>query len=78
VHGYEAGRIDIVQILLEARGFADLLERADFLQRVRDQDVRIFTAVKRARAAVTQIGPGTAPPVPQPGPPPSAPPKSDG
>ena len=52
LHGYEAGRIDIVQILLEARGFADLLERADFLQRVRDQDVRIFTAVRRARAAV--------------------------
>lgn len=52
VHGYEAGRIDAVQILLEARGFADLLERADFLQRVREQDVRIFADVKRARTAV--------------------------
>jgi murein DD-endopeptidase MepM/ murein hydrolase activator NlpD len=49
---YETGRPDAVTVILEARGFADLLERLSFLKRVRDQDVAVIHAVQRARKAV--------------------------
>ncbi len=52
VSGYETESPDLVSVVLEARGFQDLLERLAFAQRVRKQDVQIVTAVRSARRAV--------------------------
>jgi murein DD-endopeptidase MepM/ murein hydrolase activator NlpD len=47
---YVAEQPDIVTVILNAKGFADLLERGEFLERVSEQDQRIFRAVRRAKA----------------------------
>jgi murein DD-endopeptidase MepM/ murein hydrolase activator NlpD len=47
---YKADRPDVVTVILEADGFADLLERTEFMQRVSQQDVRIIDRVRRAKA----------------------------
>jgi murein DD-endopeptidase MepM/ murein hydrolase activator NlpD len=52
VSAYENDRPDIVSVVLEARGFKDLLERLSFAQRVRKQSVRIVDSVRAARRAV--------------------------
>jgi murein DD-endopeptidase MepM/ murein hydrolase activator NlpD len=52
VNGYETDRPDLVSVVLEARGFSDLLERLAFAQRIRNQDIRIVGVVRGARAAV--------------------------
>lgn len=46
---YTAGKPDLVTVILNSRGFADLLERADFMRRIRDQDQQIIQAVRLAR-----------------------------
>ena len=46
---YKADKPDVVTVILEADGFADLLERTEFMQRVSDQDGRIIARVRRAR-----------------------------
>jgi murein DD-endopeptidase MepM/ murein hydrolase activator NlpD len=51
---YEDGRPDVLTVILEARGFADLLERVDFLKRVNHENVRIVLAVRRTRTAVAR------------------------
>ena len=48
---YTADHLDVVTVILDAKGFADLLERGEFLQRVSEQDQRIFKAVAAAKAA---------------------------
>jgi peptidoglycan hydrolase CwlO-like protein len=48
---YVAGQPDLVTVVLTAHGFADLLERREFLRRIRDQDQRIIQAVRTARDA---------------------------
>jgi murein DD-endopeptidase MepM/ murein hydrolase activator NlpD len=50
---YTAEQPDVVTVVLEAKGFAELLERGEFLRRVSDQDQRIFTAVRDAKAEAT-------------------------
>jgi len=52
VSAYENDRPDIINVVLEARGFKDLLERLSFAQRVRNQSVRIVDRVRAARRAV--------------------------
>jgi murein DD-endopeptidase MepM/ murein hydrolase activator NlpD len=52
VNGYETDRPDLVSVVLEAKGFSDLLERLAFAQRIRNQDARIVGAVRAARTAV--------------------------
>jgi len=47
---YKADEPDVVTVILEADGFADLLERAEFMQRVSQQDARIIDRVRRAKA----------------------------
>ena len=42
---YKAGQPDVVTVILESDGFADLLERSEFLGRVSRQDRRIITRV---------------------------------
>jgi murein DD-endopeptidase MepM/ murein hydrolase activator NlpD len=47
---YQADAPDIVTVILDAKGFADLLERGEFMRRVSEQDQRIFKLVRSARA----------------------------
>jgi peptidoglycan DL-endopeptidase CwlO len=47
---YKADEPDVVTVILEADGFADLLERTEFMQRVSQQDARIIDRVRQAKA----------------------------
>jgi murein DD-endopeptidase MepM/ murein hydrolase activator NlpD len=47
---YKADRPDIVTVVLNANGFQDLLESADFMRRISDQDARILERVRTAKA----------------------------
>lgn len=46
---YMTGRPDIVSVVLDAHGFADLLERFEFLHRVEDRDSALLGLVRAAR-----------------------------
>jgi peptidoglycan DL-endopeptidase CwlO len=46
---YKADEPDVVTVILESNGFADLLERAEFMQRVSQQDARIIDRVRAAK-----------------------------
>jgi murein DD-endopeptidase MepM/ murein hydrolase activator NlpD len=46
---YKADEPDVVTVILEADGFADLLERTEFMQRVSQQDARIIDHVREAK-----------------------------
>src|SRR3954466_13072104 len=50
---YQTDVPDIVNVVLDAHGFADLLERGEFMQRVSEQDQRIIGIVRSARADAT-------------------------
>jgi murein DD-endopeptidase MepM/ murein hydrolase activator NlpD len=50
---YEADKPDLVTVVLNAKGFADLLERSDFLRRIGEQDRRIVRDVRAARSDAT-------------------------
>jgi murein DD-endopeptidase MepM/ murein hydrolase activator NlpD len=52
VNDYETDHPDIVSVVLEARGFQDLLERISFAQRVRKQNTEVVARVRAARRAV--------------------------
>jgi peptidoglycan hydrolase CwlO-like protein len=49
---YEGARPNLMTVILQARGFADLLEQVDFLQRVGRQDAGILAGTRAARRAV--------------------------
>jgi len=57
---YKSGQPDIVTVVLESHGFADLLERGADLRRIGEQDRAIITAVRVAKAqmaaAATRLG----------------------
>jgi murein DD-endopeptidase MepM/ murein hydrolase activator NlpD len=46
---YKADSPDVVTVILEADGFGDLLERAEFLERISDQDRQITDRVRGLR-----------------------------
>jgi murein DD-endopeptidase MepM/ murein hydrolase activator NlpD len=46
---YQAGRPDFVTVVLNSKGFADLLERGEFMRRISDQDNQVITAVRLAK-----------------------------
>jgi len=50
---YTADAPDIVTVLLNSHGFADLLERSEFMHRINEQDRVIMVAVKRAKDETT-------------------------
>jgi peptidoglycan DL-endopeptidase CwlO len=50
---YKDDEPDMVSVVLEANGFADLLDRADFLSRISDEDHRIITTVRDLKKQVT-------------------------
>jgi murein DD-endopeptidase MepM/ murein hydrolase activator NlpD len=49
---YKSDEPDIVSVVLDANGFADLLENGAYLQRIGEQDRAIITAVRDAKAAM--------------------------
>lgn len=51
---YKAGGPDIVTVVLDSNGFADLLERSEFLGRVSRQDRRVIQRVILDRAQTTR------------------------
>jgi murein DD-endopeptidase MepM/ murein hydrolase activator NlpD len=51
---YKQDNPDMVSVVLEADGFGDLLDRADFIQRISDQDNRIVTQVRDLTAQVNK------------------------
>ena len=46
---YTADQPDVVTVVLDAKGFADVLERIEFLRRVQHSDTMIVDAVRRGR-----------------------------
>jgi murein DD-endopeptidase MepM/ murein hydrolase activator NlpD len=50
---YTADRPDLVTVILNSHGFADLLERGEFLGRIQDQDNKIINLVKDAKKDAT-------------------------
>jgi murein DD-endopeptidase MepM/ murein hydrolase activator NlpD len=50
---YESDRPDLINVVLDARGFADLLESGQFLSRVGAQDRRVIAAVRTAKRETT-------------------------
>lgn len=51
VSRYEGDRPDLVSVVLEARGFTDLLDQLDFLHRAELQQQTIITITRQAKAA---------------------------
>jgi peptidoglycan DL-endopeptidase CwlO len=51
---YKADSPDIVTVVLSSHGFADLLERGEFLRRISDADRKIVLAVKVAKEDATR------------------------
>jgi murein DD-endopeptidase MepM/ murein hydrolase activator NlpD len=47
---FKADKPDVVTVVLGSADFADLMERTEFIQRISDQDRRIFVVVRDARA----------------------------
>jgi len=52
---YKSPEPELVSIVMSSRSFADLLERAAFIQRVQQQDARIMNRVRTARAEATAV-----------------------
>ncbi|MBI5106629.1 MAG: peptidoglycan DD-metalloendopeptidase family protein [Solirubrobacterales bacterium] len=50
---YQADKPDVVTVVLNSKGFADLLERGEFLRRIRNQDEQIIKIVRTAKADAT-------------------------
>ena len=50
---YKADRPDVVTVVLESNGFADLLDRTEFMQRVSHQDAKVMDIVSSAKADAT-------------------------
>ncbi len=50
---YQSDRPDIVTVILNSKGFADLLEREDFIRRISDQDRQIIKLVATAKTDAT-------------------------
>jgi murein DD-endopeptidase MepM/ murein hydrolase activator NlpD len=47
---YKSGKPDLITVILNSDGFADLLERGEFIKRISDQDRKIVTIVRDAKA----------------------------
>jgi murein DD-endopeptidase MepM/ murein hydrolase activator NlpD len=50
---YQADAPDLVTVIMSAKGFAELLERGEFMERVSEQDQRIIKLVRDAKADAT-------------------------
>jgi murein DD-endopeptidase MepM/ murein hydrolase activator NlpD len=54
VQMYKDGEPDALTVVLEAKGFADLLEQTQFLDRITNQDKQIITRVRVLKTATTR------------------------
>jgi murein DD-endopeptidase MepM/ murein hydrolase activator NlpD len=54
VQMYKDGAPDVLTVVLESHGFADMLERTQFLDRITNQDNQIITRVRVLKAQTTQ------------------------
>jgi len=54
VDSYKDDEPDVITVVLESNGFRDLLERAEFMRRVSDQDARLIERVTVAKAETTK------------------------
>ena len=50
---YRADAPTLISVVLDSKGFAELLERSEFLQRIGEQDRRVITVVRSARVDAT-------------------------
>jgi peptidoglycan DL-endopeptidase CwlO len=50
---YQADAPDLVTVIMSSKGFAELLERGEFMERVSEQDQRIIKLVRDAKADAT-------------------------
>ena len=50
IERYRADEPDLVTVILSSKGFAELLERGEFLRRINEQDQRIIRLVRGAKA----------------------------
>jgi murein DD-endopeptidase MepM/ murein hydrolase activator NlpD len=50
---YESDEPDIVTVILHSDGFAQLLENAEYMSRINDQDTKVMAAVRDAKAEAT-------------------------
>jgi septal ring factor EnvC (AmiA/AmiB activator) len=55
VSEYEGDKPDLIRVVLEARGFSELLEQIDFLHRAMSQQQAIIGATRRAKAQADQV-----------------------
>jgi murein DD-endopeptidase MepM/ murein hydrolase activator NlpD len=46
---YKADRPDLITVVLNSKGFADLMEQSEFLRRINDQDTAIISSVRTAK-----------------------------
>jgi peptidoglycan hydrolase CwlO-like protein len=53
VAGYEGSQPDLMTVILQSRGFGDLLEQVGFLNRIAHQDTTVVGATRAARAQVS-------------------------
>lgn len=51
---YQADKPDLVTVLLDSKGFADLIQRGEFISRIQEQDARIITLVRSAKDDATE------------------------
>jgi peptidoglycan hydrolase CwlO-like protein len=54
VSAYENNQPDMVSVLLDARGFNDLIEQLNFMKRISRQDAQILSFTRTARAEVAR------------------------
>jgi peptidoglycan hydrolase CwlO-like protein len=54
VAGYEGSQPDLMTVILQSRGFGDLLEQVGFLNRIAHQDTTVVGATRAARAQVSR------------------------
>ena len=50
---YRADAPTLISVVLDSKGFAELLERSEFLKRIGDQDRQVITLVRAARVEAT-------------------------
>ncbi|MSV45749.1 MAG: hypothetical protein F2915_02150, partial [Actinobacteria bacterium] len=50
---YRADAPTLISVVLDSKGFAELLERSEFLQRIGEQDRHVITVVRAARVEAT-------------------------
>jgi murein DD-endopeptidase MepM/ murein hydrolase activator NlpD len=50
---YKSDKPDLISVVLDSHGFADLIDRTEYLHRIGQQDKRIITLVRTAKADAT-------------------------